>query len=175
MLYEQLVHQCLLEAATTGGALPPLPGPGEKPPTERPQPRSTEEETSVEAYVGAAEQLVVEVFVRDIARSRAFYQALGFDLIEDKGEFLGFAWEGHKLFLDQRTDLPPAPELPQANVRIMVANVDHYWELARSLGARVLSPICDQDYGIRDFTIADPDGFGLRFGSWLSRLAKPAE
>jgi hypothetical protein len=35
------------------------------------------------------------------------------------------------------------------------------------MGARVVSPIGDRYYGLRDFTIADPDGFGLRFASWL--------
>jgi hypothetical protein len=29
----------------------------------------------------------------------------------------------------------------------------------------VLAPIADRDYGLRDFTIADPDGFGVRFGT----------
>jgi catechol 2,3-dioxygenase-like lactoylglutathione lyase family enzyme len=112
---------------------------------------------------------VVEVFVRDIARSREFYKRLGFQLVEDKGEFLGFAWEDHLLFLDERRDLPPLPSSPQANVRIMVPNVDDYWRLAAELNAPIVAAIADRDYGIRDFTIADPDGFGLRFGSWLSR------
>jgi hypothetical protein len=29
----------------------------------------------------------------------------------------------------------------------------------------VLAPIADREYGLRDFTIADPDGFGVRFGT----------
>lgn len=118
-------------------------------------------------YVDPTEQLVVEIFVRDINRSKEFYQRLGFELIEDKGTFVAFAWEGHRLFLDEQKDLPPPPDFPQANVRIMVPNVDDYWELAREMHARVISPIVDQDYGLRDFTIVDPDGFGLRFGAWL--------
>ena len=50
----------------------------------------------------------------------------------------------------------------------MVANVDHYWELATKLGARVIRPIEDRYYGLRDFTIAGPDGIGLRFGTRLT-------
>jgi hypothetical protein len=30
--------------------------------------------------------------------------------------------------------------------------------------------IDDRDYGLRDFTLADPDGFGVRFGTWLHDL-----
>jgi len=31
----------------------------------------------------------------------------------------------------------------------------------------VIKPIGDRDYGLRDFTVTDPDGFGLRFGARL--------
>jgi catechol 2,3-dioxygenase-like lactoylglutathione lyase family enzyme len=117
--------------------------------------------------VPAVEQLVVEIFVRDAQRSRAFYQQLGFELSEDRGTFVVLSWEGHELFLDQRADLPAAPAHPQANVRVMVADVDAYWRRAHDMAAQVLAPIADRDYGLRDFTILDPDGFGLRFGSYL--------
>ena len=121
-------------------------------------------------YVDATEQLVVEIFVRDIRRSRAFYERLGFEVLADRASFVELAWEGHHLFLDERPALPPAPEHPQANVRVMVADVDAFWERARDAGARVLAPIEDRYYGLRDFTILDPDGFGVRFGSRLPQL-----
>ena len=35
------------------------------------------------------------------------------------------------------------------------------------MGAPVLAPIADREYGLRDFTILDPDGFGVRFGARL--------
>ena len=38
----------------------------------------------------------------------------------------------------------------------MVPDVDRYWALAQTLDARVLAPIADRDYGLRDFTILDP-------------------
>jgi catechol 2,3-dioxygenase-like lactoylglutathione lyase family enzyme len=118
-------------------------------------------------YVPAVQQLVVEIFVRDAARSRAFYEQLGFAVAEDRGTFVVLTWEGHELFLDQRADLPAPSAVPQANVRVMVADVDAYWHRARDAAAQVLAPIVDRVYGLRDFTILDPDGFGLRFGSLL--------
>ena len=115
-------------------------------------------------------QLVTEVMVSDIERSTAFYQRLGFVLLRQDGSFSALTWEDHQLFLDQR----PASELatqpvrfPPANIRVMVPNVDDYWQLVQDLGARIVAPIEDRSYGLRDFTIADPDGFGIRFASFL--------
>jgi uncharacterized glyoxalase superfamily protein PhnB len=47
----------------------------------------------------------------------------------------------------------------------MVPNVDHYWKLVNDIGTKIIIPISDRYYGLRDFTIADPDGFGIRFAS----------
>jgi catechol 2,3-dioxygenase-like lactoylglutathione lyase family enzyme len=119
-------------------------------------------------YVEPTEQLVVEVFVRDMQRSKAFYLELGFELVEDRGQFVDLAWEGHHLYLDERDDLPQLqPGVPMANVRIMVPDVDAYWARAVAGEAQVLAPIADRDYGLRDFNILDPDGVGLRFASRL--------
>jgi hypothetical protein len=49
----------------------------------------------------------------------------------------------------------------------MVANVDDCWNVASDVGAPVVVPIGDRYYGLRDFTIADPDGFGIRFATLL--------
>ncbi len=49
----------------------------------------------------------------------------------------------------------------------MVPNVDDCWQLANDIAARVIIPIADRYYGLRDFTIADPDGFGVRFARAL--------
>jgi catechol 2,3-dioxygenase-like lactoylglutathione lyase family enzyme len=118
-------------------------------------------------YIDANEQLVVEIFVRDIKRSTEFYRQLGFELVRDAGTFVELRWENHLLFLDEQKHLPVPSDFPQANMRVMVPNVDDYWQLANQLGARTINPISDRDYGLRDFTITDPDGFGVRFASEL--------
>jgi catechol 2,3-dioxygenase-like lactoylglutathione lyase family enzyme len=120
-------------------------------------------------YAPTTAQLVVEVFARDIERSKRFYGQLGFEMIDDRGDFVTLAWEGHQFYLDARPEQPDIPTVPQANMRIMVPNVDDYWELAQDLDAPVVAEIADRGYGLRDFTILDPDGFGLRFGTWLGR------
>jgi uncharacterized glyoxalase superfamily protein PhnB len=84
-------------------------------------------------------------------------------------------WEEHQIFLDERSArsggdqaaLSAPQPFPPANIRVMVPNVDEYWQLAQDIGARIVVPIADRPYGLRDFTLADPDGFGVRFASVL--------
>src|SRR5262247_1815342 len=126
-------------------------------------------------YVDPTEQLVTEIVVRDIRRSIDFYRRLGFELLRDGGDFVELTWENHRLFLAELSafrDNPDStfvtpPPFPVANVRVMVPNVDECWKLANEIGARIIIPVADRYYGLRDFTIADPDGFGVRFGSVL--------
>ncbi len=126
----------------------------------------------VERYVPPRDQLVTEVHVRDLDRSIAFYEALGFELVRRDETFAELEWEELLFFLDSAQP-PPGVETPAANLRIMVADVDAYWRRAERLGATVLKPIEDKYYGLRDFTILDPDGFGIRFATRLEDL--PAE
>ena len=126
-------------------------------------------------YVPPTEQLVVEIVVRDMRRSTDFYRRLGFELLRDGGDFVELAWEGHRLFLAEvsafrdtgSVERPERPRFPPANVRVMVPDVDECWRRAIEAGAPVVIPIADRYYGLRDFTIADPDGFGVRFAGPL--------
>jgi len=128
-------------------------------------------------YVDSTEQLVTEIVVKDIKRSVDFYRRLGFDLLRDGGDFVELAWEDHRLFLAELSAfrdahgaaLPSTPPFPLANVRVMVSSVDGYWKLVNEIGAQIIIPLADRYYGLRDFTIADPDGFGVRFASVLRK------
>jgi catechol 2,3-dioxygenase-like lactoylglutathione lyase family enzyme len=124
-------------------------------------------------YVDSTEQLVTEIVVRSMKRSVEFYRSLGFELLRDGGDFVELTWEDHRLFLAELSAFgdvdpsglgPPTP-FPAANLRVMVANVDDYWRVANKIQARIVVPIANRYYGLRDFTIADPDGFGVRFAS----------
>lgn len=119
-------------------------------------------------YVDAGEQLVAEIYVRDIVRSRAFLCAFGFEVVRDEGDFTELRWEQSLLFLERVENYPEAPAAPVANIRVMVPNVDDYWRKANDMGARVIRPIADRYYGLRDFTIAGPDGIALRFATALA-------
>ncbi len=117
------------------------------------------------AFNQPEQQLVVEIFVRDIELSKTFYERLGFTIAEDRGSFVVLDWGGHMLLLEEQPDQEPSPSSPQSNVRIMVPDVDRYWAMALDMDAPVHTEIDDRYYGLRDFTIVDPGGIGLRFST----------
>jgi catechol 2,3-dioxygenase-like lactoylglutathione lyase family enzyme len=121
----------------------------------------------MESYVNQGEQLVVALYVRDMNNSSEFYRSYGFEVLRDEGTFMELKWEDARLFLSQVPGTPPPPVNPIGNIRVMVSNVDEYWRLANKKGAKILSPIEDRYYGLRDFIIAGPDGLALRFATWL--------
>jgi catechol 2,3-dioxygenase-like lactoylglutathione lyase family enzyme len=132
----------------------------------------------METYVPATEQLVTEIIVQDISRSVDFYVSLGFHSFRKEGDFAELLWEGHRLFLVERSafsNIAPTawgdpPSFPLANIRVMVPNVDTYWARAREMGTRIVQSIGNRAYGLRDFTLSDPDGFGVRFASLLDAV-----
>ena len=77
-------------------------------------------------------------------------------------------WEGCGLLLQVSDRLGERPARPAANLRILVPDVDERWRLVQQLGAPVFVPIADRDYGLRDFIVSDPDGFGIRFASQIA-------
>ena len=126
-------------------------------------------------YVDPTEQLVTEIFAADIKHSVDYDRRLGFRLLRDGGDFVELAWEDHAFFVAEASPvvhtLPggsaPRPSRATTNVRVMVPDVNKSWALACDLRSTVIVPIADRHYGLRDFTIADPDGFGIRFASLL--------
>jgi catechol 2,3-dioxygenase-like lactoylglutathione lyase family enzyme len=126
----------------------------------------------MDSYVDSGEQLVVAIYVRDMKESREFYLSYGFEVVRDEGTFMELRWEEARLFLSEVPGTPPPPPSPIGNMRIMVPNVDEYWARANRMGAKILSPIEAQYYGLRDFIVAGPDGLALRFATWLKDLEK---
>jgi hypothetical protein len=104
------------------------------------------------ASVPAGEQLVAELYTRSVSQSLSFFLQLGFELVREERDFA-----------ELHPDAAPAFSAQFGNIRVLVPNVDAYRARAQQLGLTVLRPIGDRSYGLRDFTIAGPDGLGLRF------------
>lgn len=117
--------------------------------------------------VERTEQLVVEITVSNLDRSLAQYTALGFELDRRDGGFAVLRWEDRRLFLSEDPLLPPVNGPSRGNVRIIVPDVDELWRRVCELRMPVECEIADRSYGLRDFSVLDPDGFGLRFASAL--------
>ncbi len=108
-----------------------------------------------------AAQGVVEIVGPDLERSLAFYLALGFELERRIGPFAVVHWQGMRIFLAE--DRAAIATGRWANLRIMVSDVEAMWEEVNRLDLPVECEIGDRFYGLRDFTIIDPSGFGIRF------------
>jgi catechol 2,3-dioxygenase-like lactoylglutathione lyase family enzyme len=108
-------------------------------------------------------QLVTELSVADLPRSLAFYRAVGFEVERATPSFAVIAWEGRRLFLAQHADVEVGRHPP--NLRIMVEDVDAWLTKAQAAGWDVVWPLANRGYGLRDFTVLDPDGYEVRFAT----------
>ena len=109
--------------------------------------------------------LVCELLVRNLARSLRFYIVLGFVVERQDDGFAVLVREDRRLFLATAT-LPPATTM-RMNLRLLVPDVDSWWTRLQAIGCVVHQPIADRPYGLRDFTVLDPDGFGVRLATPL--------
>lgn len=107
-------------------------------------------------------QGVLEIVGPDLDALLGFYLSIGFALERRTGHFAVVHWhDGQRLFLAGNADAPVRDRW--SSLRIMVADVDALWHEADRLQLKVGTPIGDRYYGLRDFVLIDPAGFGLRF------------
>ena len=122
----------------------------------------------MENYADPGKQLILEVYSNDLNASVNFYTQFGFRLVRKDENFVELSWGKNFLYLEETPGLEGTnPQYPVGNIRIMVSNVDSYWNLAQELGTKVFREIGNREYGLRDFTICGPDGIGLRFATRL--------
>ena len=106
-------------------------------------------------------QGVVEIVGPDLDRALAFYTALDFCVERRTGDFAVVNRRGCRLFLVENRNAPTGKRW--TNLRIVVDDVDAVWMRANELGLPIVVAIGDRPYGLRDFTLADPSGFEIRF------------
>ena len=108
--------------------------------------------------------------VQDMEASLAYYtDILGFEVT--------FTWEQPITYavlkrgnitinLVIRDDMP-ADYKPLAALYVFVHDVDALWTDFTAKGAKVLNPIGDREYGMRDFDLQDPNGYRIVIGKGL--------
>lgn len=100
----------------------------------------------------------------NLAEAIAFFESLGFHHEWSWGEphcYAGmYSDSDHVIHLQQVSEVPAAP----AGLYLQVQNVDEIYAECREMGLQVLHPLGDQDYGMRDFSVAGPDGMRVSFG-----------
>ena len=121
---------------------------------------------SIELNVGELDaQGVVEIVSADVQKMLSFYGSLGFRIERRTGPFAVVGGYGVRLFLAENPDALTGTRW--ANIRILVPDVDGIWELVTAVGIECSNMIADRAYGLRDFLVADPSGFEIRFAQVL--------
>lgn len=62
----------------------------------------------------------------------------------------------------------PYPRAAGVDIRLMVDDAHAVYASVRERGVHVVLPLKDQACGLRDFTVADPDGFRVRFAQRIA-------
>jgi len=114
-----------------------------------------------------------EFFVRDVAAAVRWYvDKLGFVMLRQEPDFAVVALGEAHVLLAHESIAPDRAQLATrgagVNVRIMVDDVDAIYERAKASGVRIVHDIADRYYGLRDFILADADGFMLRFAQAIA-------
>ena len=117
--------------------------------------------------------LRAELFVRDVARSVAFYRdVLGFETLrEAPGGYTSLGREGAVLGLNDVAHLPADhPARPQpgdavgrgVELVVVVDDVAALQTRAAASGHAHVSALVAQPWGLTDFRVVDPDGYYVR-------------
>jgi catechol 2,3-dioxygenase-like lactoylglutathione lyase family enzyme len=102
---------------------------------------------------------------KDVNASIKFYKTkLGFDRTWVHQGFYGGAYNGNAEFHFSKCE-----EIHPVIIYCFVENSDDVHDFAKSNGAEISNPLCDQPYGLRDFTIKDIDGNLVSFGSEIKK------
>ena len=105
--------------------------------------------------------------VKDLTIEAAYYiDKLGFerDFTSPGWEFLSFG--DFRVMLGECADEMTAEETGNHSwfAHALVENVDEIYNEFIDRGAKILSPIANKPWGIRDFTVVTPDGHRIVFG-----------
>jgi uncharacterized glyoxalase superfamily protein PhnB len=104
--------------------------------------------------------VVPQLPVSDVERSQAWYRdVLGFEVAWGNSEF-GAVWQDRVELFFARAPRPAQV----ACVCVRVEDADALYERYRRSGAPIVAAIEDKPWGMREFTLQDPDGHSLRIG-----------
>jgi len=102
-------------------------------------------------------------FVRDVAKSAKFYEALGFKIEKQEKAYLLVRLNWFTMdFVDEGTEAEDGPKGAGLCVNISVGDVDEFYKKALAKGLKPAGEPRDYpEWGVRNFVINDPDGYNL--------------
>ncbi len=95
----------------------------------------------------------------DLDRTATFYTSAGFVAAGGHDGYLMLHNGGVELHFARHDAVTPA------TCYVHVTDARKLWKQLRDLGLRGVGEIVDQDYGLREFVLTDPDGNRVRIGS----------
>jgi catechol 2,3-dioxygenase-like lactoylglutathione lyase family enzyme len=102
--------------------------------------------------------------VSDIAASVAFYRTAGFEVREYEGGGFGFvSYDDESVFDLDQAEVTLTPETNGAGCYLIVPDVDG-WHRRLAESRLAVTALEDQPWGMREFTLTDPDGNHIRIG-----------
>jgi uncharacterized glyoxalase superfamily protein PhnB len=104
--------------------------------------------------------------VVDMVESVAFYEAAGFHVHVYEGGGFAFVHHDEQSVFDLGTEPDMDPATNRSGCYVIVPVVDEWHTSLSELGYPV-TPLEDEVYGMREFTLTDPSGNHLRFGQSL--------
>jgi uncharacterized glyoxalase superfamily protein PhnB len=101
-------------------------------------------------------QLVPELPVEDVERAQQYYRdVLGFEIgWLEPGKEMGAVSRGTAVIFFRRTRPPFAPAVHW----VFAEDLDASYEELKSSGAKIVEPLEQKPWGLRQFTVEDPDG-----------------
>jgi catechol 2,3-dioxygenase-like lactoylglutathione lyase family enzyme len=98
--------------------------------------------------------------VTDLEATQAWYRdVLGFEIAWASSDF-GAVWQDRVEIFFARVARP----LPGGCLCVRVADADALCERYRERGAKIVAELEDKPWGMREFTLEDPNGHLLRIG-----------
>lgn len=130
-------------------------------------------------------KLIPEIAVSHIALSMAFYEQLGFKkgnegVVDEKGVQWVSMVSGDSALWLLREDVDPfyrgdALRGDGIVFYLTVEDVDAMYQQAKLNGLRIVKEIETLWYGLREFTVADPDGYRWMLNMPVSRTPEKAD
>lgn len=122
------------------------------------------------------DQLHAGITVSNLASAIDFYVTrLGFRNAFTWGEpptFAGMNLGNVQIFFSEGT---PTPSAQTAAAYFLVGDADQLYEFHRARGVKIVEPIGDRPYEIRDYSVQDMDGYCLVFGHHIYNAGPPVK
>lgn len=114
----------------------------------------------------------VEIQVKNLEKSIKFYKdVLGFFIIRQKednhNKFAALSFNNSILNIAEVSDLPEPRGVGIQLRFILSVKLEDYYEEIKKRGAVVSREIQERYYGLKTFSVNDPDGFEIKFANTL--------